>query len=36
MHILTNAWKLEIITLFDNFIVQHIFNDENTVVNDLA
>jgi hypothetical protein len=27
---------LEIITLFDDFIVQHISNDENTVMNDLA
>jgi hypothetical protein len=27
---------LEIITLFDDFIVQHISNDENTVVNGLA
>jgi hypothetical protein len=27
---------LEIIDLFDDFIVQHVFRDENTVVNDLA
>jgi hypothetical protein len=27
---------LEIIALFDNFTVQHISKDENTVVNDLA
>jgi hypothetical protein len=27
---------LEIIDLFDDFIVQHVFMDENTVVNDLA
>jgi ribonuclease HI len=27
---------LKIITLFDYFTVQHIFRDENTVVNDLA
>jgi hypothetical protein len=27
---------LEIIPLFDDFTVQHVFRDENTVVNDLA
>jgi hypothetical protein len=27
---------LEIIDLFDDFIVQHVSRDENTVVNDLA
>jgi hypothetical protein len=27
---------LEIIDFFDDFIVQHVFRDENTVVNDLA
>jgi hypothetical protein len=26
---------LEIITLFDDFTVQHVFKDENIVVNDL-
>jgi small nuclear ribonucleoprotein (snRNP)-like protein len=27
---------LEIIALFDDFTVQHVFRDENTLVNDLA
>jgi hypothetical protein len=27
---------LKIITLFDDFIVQHVFRDENTLVNNLA
>jgi hypothetical protein len=27
---------LEIIALFDDFIVQYIYRDENTVTNDLA
>jgi hypothetical protein len=27
---------LKIITLFDNFTVQHVSRDENTLVNDLA
>jgi hypothetical protein len=27
---------LEIIALFSDFTVQHVFRDENTVVNDLA
>jgi ribonuclease HI len=27
---------LEIIALFDDFTVQHVFNDENTLVNDFA
>jgi hypothetical protein len=27
---------LEIIALFDDFIVQHIFRDENTVANDFV
>jgi hypothetical protein len=27
---------LEIITLFDDFTVQHIFREENTMVNDLT
>jgi hypothetical protein len=27
---------LEIIALFDNFTVQHVSRDENTVANDLA
>jgi hypothetical protein len=27
---------LEIIALFDDFIVQHVSRDENTVMNDLA
>jgi ribonuclease HI len=28
--------RLEIIILFDDFTVQYVFRDENTVVNDLA
>jgi ribonuclease HI len=27
---------LEIIALFDNFTVQHVFRDENTLMNDLV
>jgi hypothetical protein len=27
---------LEIIALFDDFTAQHVFNDENTLVNDFA
>jgi hypothetical protein len=33
----TNLDKcLEIIALFDDFTIQHVFKDENTVANDLA